>query len=458
MKVLKFGGTSMGSATSIKKVATVIQNKIDNKVKIIVVCSAMSGITNSLFKIGNLAEKSLINSVTKLFKKIKQHHFDVAEKLEILDNFEKESESIFEDLYNFINNIILIRELSESSIAYLSSFGERLSTRLLTLFLKTKSLNVKQFDSIFIKTQGNNFLEDDIDWSATKKHVQNTLTKVIDDDIIPIITGFYGTNNQGVITLLGRGGSDFSGAILSVSLEIPTLEIWTDVDGFLSADPRIVKDAISIDELGYQEASELCFFGAKVLHPKSIRPVIDNFGEVWIKNTFSPKKLGTKIIQRAKESKHAVLSISSKKVIMISLDLFAIHKSKQVIFSELFSLTEKYEIFIDMIAASEAEISFCIEEKYLSNNYFFDSLQEICPLYSKNDRSIVCIVSPKDVKGQVGIAGKIFGAISDSNVSIDMYSQNASEIAQLIVVKSIEVPNVIKNLHKTLVLNGEKKQ
>jgi len=441
----------MGSADSLQKVASILKENHDKGEQLVVVCSAMSGVTNQLISMGQMAEQDRIREAMELYMDIKDKHLVTAKVLEVEQSFNLASSDLFQELEKLIQGIGLIHELSSRSVAYLLSFGERLSTRLLVCYLQKTGLHATQFDSTFIKTQGNHYEEDEINWEATKLLVSETLRSHIQRHEICVVTGFLGTNPLGYISLLGRGGSDFTGAILAVSLDISHLEIWTDVDGFLSADPRLVSDAQIIDEIGFQEASELCFFGAKVLHPKTIRPVIDNGGEVWIKNTFNSAQIGTKIIHHAQEDHREVISISSKEVALISLDLFATQGRKKRILAHLFNWANESEIDIDMIAASEAEISFCIEEKYLDQHGLKDALSEICPYYIKENRSVVCIVSPKEVKGQIGVAGKIFNAIAECGVSVDMYSQNASEIAQLVVINSSEVKKVIPNIHKKLV-------
>jgi len=441
----------MGNADALTQVGQVLESNLAEGNAIIVTCSAMSGVTNMLIQTGELAEQWREDDALKLYIDIRQKHLETANSLGIRDNFEEMTRGLFQDLQNLIRGIGLIRELSERSKAYLLSFGERLSTRLLVSYLQHRGIRARQLDSNFIKTIGLNFTEDEVDWESTKKEAGSVLKAVMEEKEIPVITGFFGTNQQGVISLLGRGGSDLTGAILAVSMDIDILEIWTDVDGFLTSDPRIVKDARLIDEIGFQEASELCFFGAKVLHPKTIRPVIDRSGEVWIKNTFALDHPGTKITRKARQNRFAVISISSKNVGMVSLDLFSTQKSKRSILAELFALAERHEIYIDMIAASEAEVSFCLEEKHLDNRQFLDQFSLICPFSLKRDRSVICIVSPADVKGQIGVAGRIFSSIADSGVSVEMYSQNASEVAQLIVVKASETHKVIRDLHEKLV-------
>lgn len=458
MKVLKFGGTSMGSADAMRAIQGIINQNINDGNKILLACSAVSGITNSLIELGELAYLSKYDDALILFQTIKTKHLKISMELGVLDVFEKETATLFLDLRDLLRGIVLIKEISPRSKAYLLSFGERLSTRLLSIYLQSKGIQAEQYDADFIRTKGKDFEEDEINWESTIPLVQNTLLTKVKEGIIPIVTGFWGRNSNNVITLLGRGGSDFSGAILAVSLNISVLEIWTDVNGFLSADPRIVENAKIIDEIGFQEASELCFFGAKVLHPKTIRPVIDNDGEVWIKNTFAPNIKGSKITKHAQASYQPVVSISSKKVEMISLDLFATSKVKSLVLDEVFRLAHHKEIHLDMLALSEAQLSFCIENNQPELLDFLTDLKEVCTFEHKGNRSIVCIVSPKEVKGQIGVAGKIFGSIAESKVSIDMYSQNASEIAQLIVVNRSETEKVIQHIHKNLVVGSERIQ
>ncbi len=452
MKILKFGGTSMGSPKALTQIESIFRSRIEMGEQSILVCSAMSGVTNQLFEIGKMAEKRRLSHAMELFESVKNRHMEAAEALGVRPYFEAYATALLEDLKNLIKGIGLILELSERSKAYLMSFGERLSTRLLTAYLKKKGHPVEQFDSTFIKTAGKNFIKDEVDLPLTRQAIDAVLTTPLQNGISPVITGFFGTNQESVISLLGRGGSDYSGAILTVCLGAKTLEIWTDVDGFLTADPRLVKEANIIQQIGFQEAAELCFYGAKVLHPKTIRPVIEKGGEVYIRNTFNLSNKGTLITQYPTPSEVAVISISSKKVDMITLDLFGITLNKREVMADLFQLSKALEINVDMIAASEAQVSFCIENDQENRPHFLKKLSILCPYVIKKNRSVICIVSPADVQGQIGIAGKIFTTIAESGVSVEMYSQNASEIAQLIVVKSEVSDKVITKLHENLVI------
>lgn len=439
----------MGGEDSLKKVSAIIQSKVEKGEHPVVVCSAMSGVTDKLLEMGKQAENKEKEKAKELFETIKERHLTLALQFDIYEAVQAQ----FKDLENLIEGVVLIGELSQRSLAYLTSFGERFSTRLLTGILKKEGVLAQQFDSDFIKTQGVSYWEDEVDWESTRSLVQKALEPFIQKGGVPVVTGFFGTNAQGEPSLFGRGGSDFSGAILAVSLECKKLEIWTDVDGFLSADPRIVPQAKVIDEIGFTEASELCFFGAKVLHPKTIRPVIEKGGEVWIKNTFNAQAAGTKITKHGKPSTHPVLSIAGKSVGTLSLDLFGVPmgKQKSEIFLEFFTVAQKYQVNVDMIASSEAVLSVCVEESELENQKFLDELSLIAPLEVRRGRKILSIVSPENIQGSSGVLGKIFGALGSEEISVEMDSENTSEIAQLVVVKSENAEKAIRAIHKSLV-------
>lgn len=449
-KVLKFGGTSMGAIEPLKNIVRIIQENVENDISQVVVCSAIGGVTDTLLKIKPLAEAGKVNEALKVLETIQERHLRTASSFAVEDSFYENTHGLWEDLRNFIRGVCMIKEFSDRSHAYLLSFGERLSTRLLTKILKSKGVKAIQFDSFFIKTLDGCFIGAEIDWEETEKNVLEILEPLLEKKEVPIVTGFFGTNPQNIISLMGRGASDLSGAILAVSLRINVLEIWTDVDGFLSADPRLVENAGIIPEIGYEEIAELCFFGAKVLHPKTIRPVIEAGGNVYIKNTFAPEGRGTKILKADHIICPSVQAITSKRVAILLFDVFASTKAKRKIFYEFFAIVVQKDICIDAIASSEASISICIEEKYLEQVSFVKALKRIAPLEILEDREIICIVGSKDVKGKVGVASAFFDAISKANINIEMYSQSASEITQLAVVKAEDKAKAIFAVHKKM--------
>jgi len=447
-RILKFGGTSMGSFESLEKVCGIITQNQKQNIQQVVVCSAMSQVTNKLIKIGQLAEISETSKALEIFEEIQTLHFKTAQAFGVEKKFEEVSQNLFKNLKNFIVGLGMIHELSDRSQAYLVSFGERLSTRLLTTILQSKKLKAIQYDSTFVNMKGLDYLEADIDFEATKKSTSKVIHKAFENKEIPIVTGFFGYDKKGIISLLGRGGSDFSGAIMAISLNIKTLEIWTDVDGFLSADPRIVENVKHIEELGFYEAAELCFFGAKVLHPATIRPVIDMGGNVFIKNTFNPNQKGTKITKSVKGDCHPFASVTTKKVLMLSLDIFGAQIRKQDIFAQLFTTAQTFGVSLDAMASSESMISFCVEEKYQHMTEFFEKLENLAPLKIQKERTIVCVVSPENVRGKFGIASELFLALKSAKISVEMYSQNASELVQLVVIESKNAEKAVQVIHE----------
>lgn len=456
MKILKFGGTSMGSTESLRKVAAIISENRASGVEQVVVCSAMSQVTNQLIAAGDAALAGQKDAALEIFECMQNKHLEAADSFGVKADFDLVSSDLFKSLKNFLIGIVMIHELSDRSRAYLSAYGEKLSTRLLACILQAQGVKTKQLDSDFIKTKGINFLEDEVDWSAAKKAGKSEIKTAVNEGKVVIVTGFFGVSQAGEVALLGRGGSDFTAAILAVVCSCKVVEIWTDVDGFMSADPRIVPEAQVLAEIGFKEASELCFFGAKVLHPRTIRPVITmNGGEVWVKNTFNHNAAGTRIIEHAKASSRPVLSLSSKKVVLLSLDLFggkaAMHRAE--VFYNLFKVIKNYGVPVDAMASSEAMISFCIEEKFLALDGLVQSLEEVGSLEVRRDRSILCIVSPeKAVYNTHGVLAQIFAAIAAAEVSVEMDSENASEVAQLVVVKNEDVSKAIKTIHNRLIV------
>jgi aspartokinase/homoserine dehydrogenase 1 len=445
-KILKFGGTSMGSVEGLENVVKIIGENQSKNITQAVVCSAMSQVTNKLISIGKIASEGQTEEAYKLLDVIMKQHFDVAKHFDVEAEFDESTRKLWNKLKVLIRGITMLKEFSSRTYARLLSFGEQFSTRLLTVILCKNNINSTQYDSGFIATKGINLCNDDIDWKISQENIQKVFADLNCKDV-PIITGFFGKDDEGLFSILGRGASDFVGSVMAVSLKFPVLEIWTDVDGFMSADPRIVPEASVIDEIGFEEASELCFFGAKVLHPQPISPVIEaTNGEVFIKNTFNPHKKGTKIGLNIIHKSEDVLSISSKKVTMFSIDAFGENKKKDKIFAEIFKIAHEEKIMIDVIASSEAMISFCIESEILIDSNFTSRIEKVAR--SKNEeKGAICIVSPKEIQGQVGLAADIFRTIADEKISVNMYSQNSSEIAQLIVIDQKDKERAIRAIH-----------
>ena len=299
MNILKFGGSSVGSAEAIDKVKEILVKQKNPKG---VVVSAMKGITDSLENTGQKASKGDI-SYLDIFKEIENKHIGVIKKLIKANNrvdILASSKKLLNNLEDLLHGIFLIKEFSNRSRDLVLSYGERLSASIISAYFNQEGLKTTFLDARSIIKTDDRFGNARVDFRATNKKV-NAHYKSIKS--IPIITGFIASNDQGVTTTLGRGGSDYTAAIIAAALDADEIEIWTDVDGVLTADPKEVTNAFPLEKLSYNEAMELSYFGAKVIHPPTLQPAISKKIPLRIRNTFNPEFPGTLIQKSANELK-----------------------------------------------------------------------------------------------------------------------------------------------------------
>ena len=309
MKVLKFGGSSVGTSERIENVINILKSY--NNEKISVVFSAFQTVTDNLIKLGELAKASNKDYI-KLLDEVKKKHTDTIEALIPKTKRKKSIEYVdllFADLSGMLKGVFLLRELTPRTLDYLTSFGERLSC-----FIISEALNAKGIKSEFLKASDvvktdSNFTYAKVDFEKTNKNIKSYFAE--HNDKMQIITGFIASNDEDEITTLGRGGSDYTASIFGAALKAQEIQIWTDVDGILTADPRKVKDSYPLKAVTYEEAMELSHFGAKVIHPPTMLPALQSGIKIRIKNTFNPQYPGTVIVKRDKTVKFNLKGISS---------------------------------------------------------------------------------------------------------------------------------------------------
>ncbi len=309
MKILKFGGTSVANAKVIKNTLSIINNKAREET-IAVVVSAFSGVTNTILEIADLASQSDSNYKSKL-KELEQLHVDVSTELiatSAQSDVLNKVNALFTTLSNLIEGVYLIKELSDSSKDKIVSFGELLSSYIITEALKAENADAIRCNSQDIIVTDNNFVNANVHFKATNENIK----KYFDENThqIVILPGFVSKSKQGNYTTLGRGGSDFTAAILAAALDADVLEIWTDVSGMFTANPKLVKQAKPIAQISYQEAMELSHFGAKVIYPPTIHPVLLKNIPILVKNTFAPDDAGTLITNTSSDSNHLIKGIT----------------------------------------------------------------------------------------------------------------------------------------------------
>lgn len=435
---MKFGGTSLTNEEKIRNVAKIIKTRIDRKP--IIVVSAIEGMTDKLINLAKESSKG-INPNEKVNELINIHK-EIIKELNLNNEFLTED---FIQLHDTLNGIYLLKELSPRSLDIIVSFGEIFLSKILTEYLKLLEIPSKQYNGgeIGIITDSN-FNNSEI-LEETYENIK------IDLEPLPVITGFIAKNKEGEITTLGRGGSDYTASIIGAALNVDEIEIWTDVDGIKTADPKIVENAKQWNKISFREASEMAYFGAKVLHPKTIKPAINKQIPVRILNTNNIENKGTLIIKEDEE-KSLFKSISSKN----NITIIRICSTKMLLaygfLSKIFEIFNKYKISIDLVSTSEITVSMTLDKMNNGSKNLelaIKELEEISKVEVLSERSIICIVG-KGMKDKPGVLGRIFEVCKNSNINVEMISQGASPLSISFIVKQENSNDIIRNLHKEL--------
>jgi len=461
MKVLKFGGTSVGSVASILSLQKIVEKEAKHQ-PIIVVVSALGGITDQLITTSQLALKG-DESWRNEFDSIVARHHKMIDAI-ITDPHDRESlfnnvDSLFEQLQSIYYGVFLIHDLSHKTEDTIVSYGERLSSRIVATLIR----GAKWFDSRkFIKTeekQGKRSLDSEL----TNKLVLDTFS---DLPRISLVPGFIAQDrDSGDITNLGRGGSDYTASILAASLNAEVLEIWTDVDGFMTADPRVIKSAYTINELSYAEAMELCNFGAKVVYPPTIYPVCVKNIPIKVKNTFNPDGKGTIIKSHVENNQKPIKGLSSIKgttvITVTGLSMVGVVGVNRRIFSSL--ANNGISVFLVSQAASENNTSIGVKDEdadnavRVLNDEFRLEIEDgrMFPMHAESGLATVAIVG-ENMRRTPGISGKLFEVLGRSGISIIAIAQGASEMNISFVVKGSDLRKALNVLHDSLFLSEYK--
>lgn len=440
--VMKFGGTSVGSAEALKRVANIIANKEGEKV---VVVSAMSGVTNYLVSV---VDNPQIDSDSVL-EQFAGKHLSTAEQLfdgEILEEFKKEFEARMDGLRNAIR---ADRDNPFYGDAVVSQ-GERFSSLMLSYVLRSmghRSVALTSEDAGIVAV--GQPMSGSADLLNTASGMTMKVKPVLAMGIIPIITGFYGIDGQGRPLTFGRGGSDYSAAVVANAIDADLLEIWTDVDGFMSADPRIIPGAVKIDEMNFGEAAELAYFGAKVLHPRTIEPVRLKHIPLKVKNSFKPDEPGT-LIHHLRKSKNELLrSVAAKTDLSIITISSAEIAYRPAMVARIIEKIADINVIIYSISTSLSTVAFLVH-----NNDVKITLKQLNGLNGgdieridvKNNVALICAVGD-NLLDKCGVSGDIFSAVKEAEANVEMISEGASDVSLNFVVPMSKVIDVVKILH-----------
>ncbi len=444
--VMKFGGTSVGDVAAFERVLHIVSTQIEKHP--VVVVSAMTKVTDALLAAFELAKKGDSDAAVASLETHFERHSEVTRRFAIPEPspFHGELEYAREELADLLKRVsrrsLPLSMLKDAVVSY----GEQLSSRLLAEVMKSKGVNARHVDSRRLIVTDDEYGAAQPIWDETEKLIKLELEPIVAAGEVPIMGGFIAANRGGETTTLGRGGSDYSAALVAAALRADELQIWTDVTGVMTCDPRICSSARTIPILSYEEAAELAYFGAKVLHPKTIKPAVDHAIPVRVCNTFEPNEIGTMVIADSGETPNKIKSIAHKKGITILRITSARMLGSYGFMSALFQIFERYRTVIDVVSTSEVSVALTLDNT--------DSLEPIITELSRlgdveiePGYAVICVVG-EGLRASTGLAAKIFSTIDDVNIAL--VSHGASSVNLTFVIKEEFAADVIKRLHNEL--------
>jgi aspartate kinase len=459
--VMKFGGTSVGTGQNIRHVADSVTQYAVNDCRLAVVVSALAGVTNSLIEVASLAKRNDERYIQTFTKELLQKHLEAISTAITNKQIQKEVNQITEktisELEKVLTGICYVGELTPKSKDYVSSFGERLSAPIVWGALKDHKLETQCFTG---KEAGivtdSNFGEADPLMNFTTHLIRERLVPLINKGVIPVVTGFIAANQDGIVTTVGRGGSDYTATILGAALEVDEVWIWTDVDGILTSDPKIVPSARMLPQLSYQEAAEMAIFGAKAMHPRALGPATKENIPVRIRSVFHPENPGTLI---TKEPDSKVVEAVKAVAIIKDVAMLNVNGAGMVgapgSYAKVFDVLGKNNINVMMIstAASEANISMIIKRELLGraiSNLEIALLERdgILSEVTVEDDVAVIAVMGANMKGTLGVASRIFSTVAKKRINVRMIAQGSSELNISFVVKERDGIEVVRAIHE----------
>jgi len=468
--VMKFGGTSVGSPDALARAAQIIKDARAEYARIVVVTSAMSGVTDLLLDSATLAAQGKLDSLPSTESTLRERHFAAAEALikneKLLEQTKQEVNSLILSLVDLCKAIAVLGESSPRALDAVASLGERMSIRLLSAVVESVGINARAIESTEFIVTNDHYQNAHPDFKSTTEKTRKLLNPILDDGIIPITTGFIGATPEGVTTTLGRGGSDYSAAIIGAVLPANEVWIWTDVDGIMTTDPRIVKDARTLPELTYNEVAELAYYGAKVLHPKTIRPVVEAGIGLRICNTFNPSHPGTRLIANPSSNGkpkngdqiiRAVTAIRKQRLVTIEgRGMLGVPGVAARAFAAVASTGTSVPLITQ--ASSEQSICFAVPDESAApvlsalQKVFVGEIEDedIDRVWMTEDVSIITVVGV-GMRHTPGVAGRVFSQLGKNNANVLAIAQGSSEVSISMVVDAADTELAVKSLHELIV-------
>jgi len=452
--VMKFGGTSVEDAQAMKRTAAIVRGRRERGLEAVVVVSAMAKVTDLLLSAASAAGRGDKAGALAIGARLRHRHIDTSMALLEPERFSRLQVTLhqeFDALDDLLRGIAAVGELTPRTNDLVLSFGERLSSRIIAEAFEEQGLQGAHVDARSCIMTDASYGKAVPQEAAIEAKLAAIVLPHIDAGKTPVLGGFIGATAEGITTTLGRGGSDYTAALVGGGMHAGAIEIWTDVNGIMTTDPRICPDALRVKTISFEEAAELAYFGAKVLHPATILPAVQKSIPVWVLNSRNSENEGTKITAMAAKCASPFKSIAAKKKLTI-IDVVA---SRMLMshgyLKAVFDVFDKYKCAIDMVSTSEVSISVTVDSN--------QQLPEICAELAKiadvkmeGHKALVCLVG-EDIRGHNGIAGQVFSAIS--HVNVRMISQGASEINMSFMIDEEDVEEAVRSLHEHFFANPD---
>ena len=456
MLVMKFGGSSTADPKKIKNVIEIVRKRKEKYKDVILVCSALGGVTDQLIKTSNLAASRDLEYKTE-FHKIKERHLTCADEVITIPekpDLIQEIQEGLNEVEKILEGIYLLGVCPRKSLATLTSFGERFSCFIISGALRSEGINSMYVNATHIVKTDSNYLKAKVDLAITNKNIKQLVEHL---KSVPVVTGFIGSDSNGRITTLGRGGSDYTAALIGAATRAELIEIWTDVDGVLTANPNIVERAFTIPELTYKEAMELSHFGAKVIYPPTILPALVKKIPLAIRNTFHPEHIGTIIYDKAKPGINPIKGISSiSEISLIRLEgsgMFGVVGSA----ARLFGALSKASVNIIFLTQGSSEHSICFgvvpedllkAEQAVKQEFRFELQNKLLhPIVTEIDKSVIAVVG-ENMTNVPGVAARLFKALGKNGINVKAIAQGSSELNITVAIDRKDEAKALNALHE----------
>ena len=464
--VMKFGGTSVGNAKAISQTAFIVRDYSSQWDNIVVVISAMRGVTDALVTGARTAADGDQTTYPSIVSDLRVRHTLViaelmdesSERTELL----KEIDAYLDEFATLCHSVGVLGEVTARAMDTISSLGERMNARIVAACLRKQGTASQAVDATELVVTDNRFQHAMPKMVLTRERVQSILKPMLMEGIVPVVTGFIGATEDGITTTLGRGGSDYSASILGVALDADEVWTWTDVDGVMTTDPRICSDARVIPVLSYSEVGELAYFGAKVLHPKTISPVLEHGIALWVKNTFNPTFPGTQIVREPESTAGTVKAVTAIK----GLSMVTVEGRGMMgvpgIAARTFSAVASQGASVLMISQASSEQSIC----------FIIPTEDVPPVIAALEDELVLELSRRDIdrvwamddvvvvtavgagmRGTPGVAARLFVALAVKSINAIAIAQGSSECSISIAVSAEQATDAVRQIHSE-VING----